>query len=67
VSARPNLEALDDIYEVKMLLLAKAKSRQETISGTQLLTITGNETIAGDKHVCETITSNEKACDDRRQ
>ena len=34
MSMRSNLKALDDIYEVKMLLLAKAKLREETISGT---------------------------------
>jgi hypothetical protein len=31
---RPNLKAPDDIYELKMLLLAKAKLREKTISGT---------------------------------
>jgi len=34
MSLRPNLEALDNMYEVKMLLRAKAKSREEAISGT---------------------------------
>jgi hypothetical protein len=34
MSTRPNLEALYDIYEAKMLLLAKAKLREVTISGT---------------------------------
>ena len=34
------------------------------VSDVTASTIAGKETIARDKHICETITSNETACND---